>query len=424
VDTAIAFGLGMIVAAGVLVPRLLRLRDKQRETDQRIKSVERGHRFLAGFLTGYPYDARLLYAGGKERQIPELVIGVLRRRINPTRSVILVRRGASNGAESSEARLAVVAADPEDALVPVGTEIPAAAGELGLVAEAQLTMSRADLDSKGVAQRVKPGGGLPKLRPDLVAPIVFERDTLGLIALNGRSLDTPEVKAAVGLIAQTAAQAIHYAAHSSIDKTRATIDDLTGIQNKGAITRTLSAAVYQAACAAYDGLAAGGSRVEDPARLSVFLFDIDQFKHYNDAHGHPAGDKLLKGLAELVLSTIRKGDTFGRFGGEEFLVIFPGTNQGQGMIAAEKVRNRIAAHPFPFGEQQPLGCVSVSGGLAWFPECGASAESLIQAADVALYAAKRAGRNRVFPAAAQDGPPGTAAAGRSGQDSGSSLGRG
>jgi len=94
------------------------------------------------------------------------------------------------------------------------------------------------------------------------------------------------------------------------------------------------------------------------------------------------------------------------------------------MIAAEKVRNRIAAHPFPFGEQQPLGCVSVSGGLAWFPECGASAESLIQAADVALYAAKRAGRNRVFPAAAQDGPPGTAAAGRSGQDSGSSLGRG
>jgi len=400
-DTAIAFVLGLIVTAGVLVPRLLRLRRGQEDMDERVQALEGGHKFLTGFLTGYPYDARQLYAGARAREIPSLLAEVVRRRLKPARTLVFVRRET---ASDPRPRLAVAAIDPEDASIPLGTEIPTDAGELGLVAEAQLVMDRKELDSEEVAGRVKPEKKLGKLRPDIVAPMVFERETLGLIALSGLRQTSPEVKAAVGLIAQTGAQAFHYAVHYSKNKAAANIDELTGIHNKGSITRHLSDAVYQAACAAYDGRSAAGPRSGDPSRLAVFLFDIDQFKNYNDLHGHPAGDRLLKDLSRLVQATIRKDDAFGRFGGEEFLVVFHGTTQSQGVFAAEKIRTSIAAHPFPFAEQQPLGCLSVSGGVAGFPDDGDSAESLVSLADQALYRAKHAGRNKILPAVPQDNP--------------------
>ena len=403
-DTAIAFVLGLIVTAGVLLPRLLRLRRGQEDMDERVVSLERGHKFLTGFLTGYPYDARQLYAGARAREIPGLLAEVVRRRLKPAKTLVLVRRESASGSSVAKACLAVAAVDPEDRSIPLGTEIPIDAGELGLVTEAQLVMDRRDLDSEEVAGRVKPEGTLGKLRPDIVAPIVFERQALGLIVLYGLRQTSPEVKAAVGLIAQTGAQAFHYAVHYSKNKAAANVDEMTGIHNKGSITRHLSDAVYQAACAAYDGRSAVGPRSGDPSRLSVFLFDIDQFKHYNDSHGHPAGDRLLTDLSRLVQATIRKDDTFGRFGGEEFLVVFHGTTQSQGLIAAEKVRSKIAGHKFSFAEQQPLGCLSVSGGVAGFPEDGDSAASLISLADQALYRAKQAGRNKVLPAVPQDNP--------------------
>ena len=403
-DTAFAFLLGLIVTAGVLVPRLMRLRRGREEMEGRVQTLERGHQFLTGFLTGYPYDARQLYAGARAREIPSLLAEVVRRRLKLKKIVVLVRRETASGAGDTNASLAVAATDPEDASVPLGTEILIGAGELGLVAEAQLVMDRQELDSDEVAGRVKPGVTLGKLRPDMVAPMVFERVTLGLIVLSGLRQISPEVKAAVSLIAQTGAQAFHYAVQYSKNKAAANMDALTGAHNKGSITHHLSDAVYQAACAAYDGRSAAGPRCGDPSRLSVFLFDIDQFKHYNDNHGHPAGDRLLTDLSQLVQTTIRKDDAFGRFGGEEFLVVFPGTTQSQGLIAAEKVRSKIAAHPFPFAEKQPLGCLSVSGGVAGFPEDGDSAESLVSLADKALYRAKHAGRNRVLPAVPQDNP--------------------
>jgi diguanylate cyclase (GGDEF)-like protein len=140
----------------------------------------------------------------------------------------------------------------------------------------------------------------------------------------------------------------------------------------------------------------------------VFLFDIDNFKNYNDTNGHLAGDKLLQELAGLVNSAVRKDDIFGRFGGEEFLLILPHTNAGQAGAAAEKIRTLLASHPFPFRERQPLGCISVSGGVAEYPHHGLDAAGLLHAADEALYEAKRAGRNKVFTAgsglAAAPGP--------------------
>jgi diguanylate cyclase (GGDEF)-like protein len=179
-------------------------------------------------------------------------------------------------------------------------------------------------------------------------------------------------------------------------KTTAEMDGLTRIYNKKHMDQVLNELVYRAACATYDQRSAGQAQ---PAHaLSVFLFDIDNFKNYNDTNGHLAGDKLLQELSGLVNDSVRKDDVFGRFGGEEFLLVLPHTNAAQGMAAAEKIRSLLANHPFPFAEKQPLGCISISGGVAEYPLHGLDAAGLLLASDEALYEAKRSGRNRVLPA--------------------------
>jgi diguanylate cyclase (GGDEF)-like protein len=130
--------------------------------------------------------------------------------------------------------------------------------------------------------------------------------------------------------------------------------------------------------------------------VSVFIFDLDNFKHYNDRNGHVAGDRLLQRLAKLVQENVRKDTIVGRYGGEEFLVILPGARRAQALAAAENVRAAIASHEFPFGFDQPLGFVSISGGVAECPIDGTDAATLVRAADDALYRAKREGRNRVL----------------------------
>jgi diguanylate cyclase (GGDEF)-like protein len=133
----------------------------------------------------------------------------------------------------------------------------------------------------------------------------------------------------------------------------------------------------------------------DNTPISVFLFDIDNFKHYNDTHGHDEGDKLLIELSGLVRSVTRKKSVIIRYGGEEFLVVLPGISKEEASIYAERFRERVASHPFPHGEDQPLGCVSISGGIASFPNDGETIFKVIQHADKALYQAKAEGKNRI-----------------------------
>jgi diguanylate cyclase (GGDEF)-like protein len=111
-----------------------------------------------------------------------------------------------------------------------------------------------------------------------------------------------------------------------------------------------------------------------------------------------AGDQILRELTRLVSETIRKDDIFGRFGGEEFLILFPQTPLAQALAVAEKIRGAIESHPFSFACNQPLGFVSVSGGVAECPRDGLDSTRLLAAADEALYRAKHGGRNRVFAA--------------------------
>jgi len=130
------------------------------------------------------------------------------------------------------------------------------------------------------------------------------------------------------------------------------------------------------------------------ADLSLVVFDLDHFKTINDTHGHPVGDQVLSDMAQVVSALIRAEDVFARVGGEEFAVICRGADRAQGVAVAERVRQAVAGHAFSADDK--VIPVAVSAGVASIPDTRiADAQSLIAAADHALYEAKRTGRNRV-----------------------------
>jgi diguanylate cyclase (GGDEF)-like protein len=402
----VAFILGVIVSVGVLLPQLLGLRSRLAAAKRRAETMEReitnlrragqkieeDQQFLFQFLKEFPNYARELYAGVKERELPAVLLNVVMRSLRPTYGAVMVRRGKTEG-DPRQPRMVVAAVAPDSSKLKTGTEVPMDKGDLAFVAGSQLVMNRQDLVTETTRGKVKEQS-LPGFEADLVAPMVYDQETLGLIAVTRPQKTSADAKAALHLVARTGAQALHNAATLSQMKVSADMDGLTGIFNKRHMTQTLSDLIYKAACKAYDSATTTG-RLK-PATLAIFLFDLDNFKNYNDVNGHVAGDRLLQELAGIVQQSIRKDDIFGRFGGEEFLVIFPNINAAQAMAAAQKLRSVITSHKFPFGEKQPLGLISVSGGVAEYPYDGLDATSLLHKADEALYEAKRQGRNKVL----------------------------
>jgi diguanylate cyclase (GGDEF)-like protein len=128
---------------------------------------------------------------------------------------------------------------------------------------------------------------------------------------------------------------------------------------------------------------------------SAIMIDIDFFKNYNDMHGHLKGDEVLKKAAEIFRQNIRNTDISVRYGGEEFLIIMPETGKDLARLVGEKLRKAFEDCPFPHEETQPGGRLTVSVGIATFPEDAEDARTLVDKADNALYRAKKQGRNRV-----------------------------
>ncbi len=129
--------------------------------------------------------------------------------------------------------------------------------------------------------------------------------------------------------------------------------------------------------------------------LSLIMLDVDNFKHYNDTNGHLLGDEVLIGVARLLRTAGRETDVVARYGGEEFAVVLPETDKPHAITVAERLRRAIEMEPFPNGEKQPLGRVSISLGVSTFPFDAEFPQDLIDTADSALYQAKETGRNRV-----------------------------
>jgi len=129
--------------------------------------------------------------------------------------------------------------------------------------------------------------------------------------------------------------------------------------------------------------------------LSLIFLDIDHFKVFNDLNGHPAGDAMLKIFSKLLEERVRNVDIVARYGGEEFVIVLPETEKKGAMILANSIRKQISEYPFEGRENQPEHKVTVSVGIATYPNDGMSTETLIKHSDDALYLAKRNGRNRV-----------------------------
>lgn len=128
---------------------------------------------------------------------------------------------------------------------------------------------------------------------------------------------------------------------------------------------------------------------------AVAMVDVDFFKHYNDNVGHLAGDIALRELADVMRRELRLNDMVSRYGGEEFALIVINASTEEALPILERLRLDVQEHPFRHRDIQPVGRLTVSAGLAAFPEDGRTYEELLKSADDALYHAKHGGRNRV-----------------------------
>ncbi len=131
-------------------------------------------------------------------------------------------------------------------------------------------------------------------------------------------------------------------------------------------------------------------------KVAVVMIDIDHFKQYNDKNGHPAGDVVLKDIARLLRDNIRNIDLAARYGGEEFSLILIETDKPSAKIVSEKIRKLVEDYGFAYESSQPDGKLTISTGVATFPEDGEDFDTLVSKADQRLYLAKEAGRNLIF----------------------------
>ncbi len=157
-------------------------------------------------------------------------------------------------------------------------------------------------------------------------------------------------------------------------------DALTGLYNRHYLNAHLGNMVKQS--------------LKNERKFALMIMDMDHFKNVNDTYGHDAGDMVLKQLASLITSSARATDLAARFGGEEFVVLMPETNEEASLWAANRMREMVERTPFPVGNGKTIN-LTISIGIANIIHTGDSAENLIKRADEALYEAKNSGRNQV-----------------------------
>ncbi|UCC83442.1 MAG: diguanylate cyclase [Gemmatimonadota bacterium] len=222
-------------------------------------------------------------------------------------------------------------------------------------------------------------------------PFAFDKGQHGVFFLRSSPdepvLDEESVRL-TSAIAQGAVRALNRAAmfesvlsHQEQLEILAKTDELTGCLSRRYLMERLENELERAA--RYERL------------LGVVMFDIDDFKRLNDTHGHTTGDAALRSIGEVLRRSLRTADFVGRYGGDEFLLVLPETSAHGTHQLAERIRNGVSRREFDL--RGGMLRLTVSGGVAGFPDSDVMAlEDLIDRADVALYKAKAAGRNKVF----------------------------
>jgi diguanylate cyclase (GGDEF)-like protein len=216
----------------------------------------------------------------------------------------------------------------------------------------------------------------------LAFPLRVGSSDFGSLVLTSDSFEADHVETAASLAAQVVVALENARLHRMVER-QAMVDSLTGLANRRSLEESLRSELARAA------------RFSDS--VCVVLADLDDFKQVNDQYGHAAGDEVLKAFAGALRKTVRESDVAGRWGGEEFALVLPGTDAAGGARLAERARATIEGRSvkMPNGD---LCSVTASFGVASFPESHELGE-ILAAADSALYAAKGEGKNRVVVSA-------------------------
>lgn len=219
----------------------------------------------------------------------------------------------------------------------------------------------------------------------IIVPLIADGEVLGVLSLSrgggGKAHFSEGDYQLVQLFAAQASIALRNAdAHHAMSQ-RAETDALTGLRNHGAFQRDLARAVE-------DPISAGSER-----RLTVLMMDLDHFKAYNDHHGHPAGDELLKRVAGALRDAARADDRVYRYGGDEFALLLPDTTVDDAVRVSERLRRAVAAL-----SESDTTPVTITVGVAGLPDDAVDRGGLTSAADAALYYGKRSGSDCVVRA--------------------------
>jgi diguanylate cyclase (GGDEF)-like protein len=232
----------------------------------------------------------------------------------------------------------------------------------------------------------EPGGPEPRRGACLAVPLRRPgRELLGVLTAHhpephGFTLADLDLGQAV---ANQVAAALENAQLYQRTKELSTRDDLTGLFNRRHF---------------FDQLEKEVQRARRYRRVfSLLLLDLDEFKGYNDTHGHLQGDEALKEVARLLLASTRRADIVARFGGEEFVVLLPEISARGAAVVAEKIRTSVAGYPFAGRATQPGGQLTATLGLATYPTDSEDGLALVDCADRAMYLGKQQGGNRVCP---------------------------
>jgi len=256
-----------------------------------------------------------------------------------------------------------------------GDDLPASAGLSG---RALSTRTPVQVDEVSEDPDYVPG--LLGVRSELCLPLVSFGEPLGVLALSSsrprafRQIELGPMES----VADICAAAFQNAMYLERVRQLAFRDGLTGIFNRRFFEMRILEELERAR--RYNLL------------LSVVMIDLDGFKSLNDEFGHLLGDEALRQMATIFSQQMRKADVVCRYGGDEFAILLPETGGQKAFSAAEKLRRTVASWAFP-GVPRPL---TISAGIAAFPDHGNSRDELIKAADDALYCAKQSGRNRVL----------------------------
>jgi len=339
------------------------LRAYQRSADERMEGLRRA-------IVQIPDLAQQLASAREPREIPPRTLDLVDEVFDPAYAVFY--RAGRDG-------LVAVAVRGSTEL-RVGHRLAFGEGVVGWTAQRQVTYTGEDADHETPRVKKRHLSSCWPLDFSVCLPLLVSERTVGVV-LVGPCRDQPHARELGRTVALLASVAVQSTSVLRQQRLLAQTDGLTGLLSKRHIL----------------------GRVEELFRtewerkrpFSLFLFDLDHFKQYNDGNGHLAGDDLLRALGRLLREHLREDEHVGRYGGEEFLLLLPDTRKEGALQAAERLRRLVQDHPFPHEAAQPGGRVTLSGGVASFPEDGPDAAALLGHADEALYTAKRQGRNRI-----------------------------